>query len=265
MAHTCRESCGVCGFLSPLNTDIQNNNGDTYSDFTDTNSFDCGRFKPLCDIKGEDCNAAKTTTTTTTTSTKPAPIRAADLDIRTIDPSDIFFSSDPDTKKQGEYFCGGTPVADRWVVAASHCYDGVSPGSPRRVRVNTVRDNTPYKELVEIKRVYKHPNYKVPNLYDDVAVLELGRRVEYNFIKFGDSPTCLPENGLKVANKIATVQGYGVTEKGTKGDPLEANVTVITNQYCKQILRANVTNDEISAKKILRGPSLGLDYGLLCA
>ena len=104
-----------------------------------------------------------------------------------------------------------------------------------------------------------------PQPLDDVAVLELGRRVEYNFIKFGDSPTCLPENGLKVANKIATVQGYCVTEKGTKGDPLEANVTVITNQYCKQILRANVMNDEINAKKILRGPSLGLDYGLLCA
>ena len=160
-------------------------------------------------------------------------------------------------------------MADRWVVAAAHCYDdfrkGVSPGSPRRVGVNTIRDNTPYREVVEIKRVYKHPNYRFPNLYDDVAVLELGRRVEYNFIKFGDSPTCLPENGLKVANKIATVQGYGVTENGTKGDLLEANVTVITNQYCKQILRANVTNDEINAKKILRGLPLGLDYGLLCA
>ena len=272
MAHTCRESCGVCGFLSPLNTEIQNNNGDTYSDFTDTNSFDCGRVKRLCDINGEDCNVAKTTTTPvtpTTPSTKPAPIRAADFDIRTIDPSDIFFSSDPDAKKQGEVFCGGTVVADRWVVAASHCYDdfrnGVSPGSPRRARVNIVRDNTPYREVVEIKRVYKHPNYRFPNLYNDVAVLELGRRIEYNFTKFGDSPICLPEKGLKVINKIATVQGYGVTETGTKGDLLEANVTVITNQYCKQILQANVTNNENARRKILKALPLGLDYGLLCA
>merc|ERR1711953_899672 len=175
---------------------------------------------------------------------------------------------DPDTKSKGEYFCGATVVADRWVVAASHCYDdfrnGVTDG-PRRVRVNTIRDNTPYKELVEIKRVYKHPNYRFPNLYNDVAVLELGRRIEYNFTKFGDSPSCLPKKEFEVINKIATVQGYGVTESGTKGDLLETNVTVITNKYCKEILQANVTKDQNNAKKILKALPLGLDYGLMCA
>merc|ERR1712223_1084561 len=270
MAHTCRESCGVCGFLSPLNKEIQNNNGDTYSDFTASN-FDCGKFKQLCEINGEDCTAATTTTTTapiTTTTTTQTSIGADLFDIRTIHPSDIFFSSDPDTKSKGEYFCGATVVADRWVVAASHCYDdfrnGVTDG-PRKVRVNTIRDNTPYKELVEIKRVYKHPNYRFPNLYNDVAVLELGRRIEYNYTKFGDSPSCLPKKEFEVINKIATVQGYGVTESGTKGDLLETNVTVITNKYCKEILQANVTKDQNNAKKILKALPLGLDYGLMCA
>ena len=38
-----------------------------------------------------------------------------------------------------------------------------------------------------MKKVYKHPLYKYPSLYNDVAVIELGRRIEYNYEKFGDS------------------------------------------------------------------------------
>merc|ERR1711902_331753 len=77
--------------------------------------------------------------------------------------------------------------------------------------------------------------------------------------------SCLPKKEFEVINKIATVQGYGVTESGTKGNLLETNVTVITNKYCKEILQANVTKDQNNAKKILKALPLGLDYGLMCA
>ena len=54
MAHTCRESCGVCGFLSPFNTEDQEVNGASYSEHEDDN-FKCGEFNLLCEINGEDC------------------------------------------------------------------------------------------------------------------------------------------------------------------------------------------------------------------
>ena len=130
--------------------------------------------------------------------------------------------------------------------------------------MNTIRDGTPFEEVVEIKRVYKHPNYKYPNLYNDVAVLELGRRIEYDFDKFGDSPSCLDQGIVKI-DKIATVQGYGTTETGDRGTLLETNVTVISNQMCKDILNANVTGDMNNRKKIIKGLPLGLEYGVLCA
>ena len=50
-----------------------------------------------------------------------------------------------------------------------------------QIKVNTHRDNTEFKELIEIKRVYQHPNYNYPTLYDDIAVVELGRRIVYDF------------------------------------------------------------------------------------
>ena len=72
----------------------------------------------------------------------------------------------------------------RWAVAASHCADDFPTKEERRqVRTVVIRDNTRYKEVVEVKKVYKHPNYEYPKLYDDIAVLELGRRIVYDYEK----------------------------------------------------------------------------------
>ena len=49
--------------------------------------------------------------------------------------------------------------------------------------INTIRDNTAHKELIEMKKAYVHPHYKYPFLYDDVAVVELGRRIVYDYEK----------------------------------------------------------------------------------
>ena len=55
--------------------------------------------------------------------------------------------------------------------------------------MNTLRDGTPFREVVEIKRVYQHPNYQYPKLYDDIAVVELGRRIAYDYDKVGGAGT----------------------------------------------------------------------------
>ena len=59
-------------------------------------------------------------------------------------------------------------------------------------------------------------------------------------------------------------QGYGRTEYDTHGTLLEANVTVITIEKCREILRYN------SSRKIVRNNlNVGIPYGLndqfLCA
>ena len=38
----------------------------------------------------------------------------------------------------------------------------------------TFRDNTEDVEYVEIKKVYPHPKYKYGQLYNDIAVAQLG-------------------------------------------------------------------------------------------
>ena len=53
-----------------------------------------------------------------------------------------------------------------------------------------------------------HPYYRFPRSYNDIAISELGRRVMFDFGKYGDSPMCLGrKNGQELIGKTAIVQG----------------------------------------------------------
>ena len=49
-----------------------------------------------------------------------------------------------------------------------------SPDPRSNIRSILLRDDTDYKENVEIRRVFVHPEFKFPSLYNDIAVAELG-------------------------------------------------------------------------------------------
>ena len=42
------------------------------------------------------------------------------------------------------------------------------------VRTTIIRDGTIHQDQIEIRRVFVHPGFKFPSLYDDIAVAELG-------------------------------------------------------------------------------------------
>ena len=127
------------------------------------------------------------------------------------------------------------------------------------------RDGTLYKESVEMKKVYKHPLYKFPSLYNDVSVIELGRRVVYDFDVYGDTPTCMDQGDYNNIDKIATIQGYGEVEDGGRGGLLEANVTVISNEQCKQYLNYNASINSKVEPKLKIALKNGINYGFLCS
>ena len=85
-------------------------------------------------------------------------------------------------------------------------------------------------------------------------------------LQYRDSPYCLDQDqGTDGHTGVtAIVQGYGVTEEDIPGTLLEANVTVITIEKCREILRHN------SSRRIVRNNlNVGIPYGLndqfLCA
>ena len=119
-----------------------------------------------------------------------------------------------------------------------------------------------------MKKSYTHPHYEYPSLYDDIAVVELGRRIVYDYDKFGDTPFCLDQGEKTFYEETATVQGYGLTEDGENGALLETNVTIINNQQCLEQFESNITDtknkDKIVSELCKALPS-GLNDGLLCA
>ena len=48
--------------------------------------------------------------------------------------------------------------------------------APRSViRTISIRDDTPYEEVIAIKREWQYPLYTHPEFYFDIAVFELGK------------------------------------------------------------------------------------------
>ena len=138
MTHTCRESCGVCGFLSPsskvTNThqicirwgflltyfsvqEEQISSGKSYSDFSQSN-FDCGRYKLLADINGN-VNTDPVSNQDSIDENVQEFIEEEDeedavLELREDNPVDDDFVFYFTNENKGDYFCGATQINDRY-------------------------------------------------------------------------------------------------------------------------------------------------------
>jgi len=272
-ALTCRESCGLCGFLSPFNTDIQVVEGKSYTKYNDR-TFDCGRSEDLTVLdKKFSRNQAKIEELVVG---EVVNLREADKLNEKVEPIDPKFDEGDDDDLEEVSFansnsnatinCAATIISDRWMITAAHCYDEISGGDePASIRVQTLRHSfTEISEAIEVRNIYVYPEYEVGSLYNDVALLELGRRVQFDFETFGDTPACI-DTGLELDGKLANLQGFGLTETGEKGELLETNVTLINNKDCTAQLSKYLSTRKRKQELFCRIFEYGILDSLVCA
>nr|AQM58411.1 venom s1 protease 38 [Pristhesancus plagipennis] len=139
-------------------------------------------------------------------------------------------------------FCGGgSIITPHHVLTAAHCTDPFIGRSQLAVVVGEhdirTQKETAATRIHEVSKVYQHPGYTEFDNNDDISILELKTKIEFND-KVG--PVCMPSIQKNMQNQFLKVMGWGLlkdeSEEGTPSPTLhKVNLRVVDPEVCKVI------------------------------
>nr|ABZ04010.1 serine protease 2 [Costelytra zealandica] len=140
----------------------------------------------------------------------------------------------------GSHYCGGSIIAEQWVVTAAHCTDGVGASSFGVRSGSSIRNAG--GTVSGLSGLYQHPNYDADSADSDISVLQLSAP-----LTLSDSAAIIALPTLNQAIPVGAdsfVTGWGRLSEGGIAPTQLQGVTVPTVSLaaCRAAYGAAVTD-----------------------